>query len=79
MEAIRKIVESSKLLSVMDLPESMRIGRLEIIVMPLIDESKPKESKKSMKGFLKDFADPSLVMKEKGAWERSVIDKYGSF
>ena len=68
MEAIRKIVDSAKLSSVIELPKSMQLGRVEIIVMPLLDEKHSPKSAKSMKGVLKNFANPTLVAQEKDVW-----------
>ena len=34
--------------------------------------------RKSMRGVLAQFADPTLAEKEKGAWESAVVKKYGN-
>ena len=34
--------------------------------------------KKGMRGVLAQYADPELREKEKGAWERALVDKYGN-
>ncbi|RLA65644.1 MAG: hypothetical protein DRQ78_05125 [Epsilonproteobacteria bacterium] len=39
-------------------------------------QSKKKEHKKSLRGALSAYADPSKMKEEKGAWERHVIEKY---
>ena len=76
METIRKIVDSSELSSVIDLPESMQLGRVEIIVMPLLAEKHSKKGVKSMKGILKNFANPNLIMQEKGVWGKMVAVRW---
>jgi hypothetical protein len=30
-----------------------------------------------MRGALAEYADPALIEKEKGAWERAAVDKHG--
>lgn len=34
------------------------------------------KSKKSMRGVLGHFANPALIEKEKGAWERAMVEKH---
>ena len=35
-------------------------------------------TKKDMRGILSKYADPTLAEKEKGAWERAMVEKYGN-
>ena len=37
-----------------------------------------KNQAKSLRGILAQYADPTLAEKEKGAWERAVIEKHGN-
>ena len=51
------------------------------VLITLMDEYvEPAETvqKKGMRGVLAQYADPSLREKEKGAWERAAVEKYGS-
>jgi hypothetical protein len=76
MEAIRKIIDAQHLLTIIDLPEHMKDGRVELIILP-IAESEPRVSAtKSMKGFLREYANPSLAEQEKEAWGRVAADKH---
>ena len=34
--------------------------------------------KKGMRGILSKYANPELKEKEKGAWERATVEKYGN-
>ena len=34
--------------------------------------------KEGMRGILSQYANPSLAEREKGAWERAVVEKYGN-
>ena len=65
MEVFRKTVDSELLLSVLELPESMQHGKVEVVVFPVIQRDMPKYTAKSMKGFLKKYANPALIAKEK--------------
>jgi hypothetical protein len=78
MEAIREIVDADSLMSVISLPENMKNHKVEVIVLPIPGEAPPSPVK-SMKGFLKAYADPSLREKEKEAWGIAVREKYGNF
>ncbi len=51
------------------------------VLITLMDEYvEPAETvqKKGMRGALAQYADPSLREKEKDAWERAAVGKYGS-
>ncbi len=39
-------------------------------------QKKKEEHKKSLRGALSEYADPSKIKEEEGAWERHVIEKY---
>ena len=52
--------------------------RVIITIMDeFVDPVKPVR-KKGMRGALARYANPSLVEKEKGAWERATAEKYGN-
>lgn len=77
MEAARIVIDAERLMSVIPLPESMRQRRVEVIILPLPDNATPRLDR-SMKGFLKDYADAGRTAEERGAWEKAVTEKYGS-
>ena len=52
--------------------------RVIITVMDEYVEPAETVQKKGMRGVLAQYADPSLREKEKGAWERAAVKKYGS-
>ena len=58
------------------LPHELPIGRAKI-ALTIIPEAIvfPSEGKSAF-GCLHQFADPSKITGEKGAWERAVIEKY---
>ena len=39
-------------------------------------KKKKEEHRKSLRGALSEYADPSKIKDEEGAWERHVIEKY---
>ena len=51
--------------------------RVIITVMDEFVESTTTVAKKGIRGILSQYADPSLQKKEKGAWERAAVEKYG--
>ena len=52
--------------------------RVIITVMDEFIEPEKPIRKKGIRGILAQYADPDLVKKEKGAWERLIIEKYGN-
>ena len=82
MEAIRMTMNSTRLATIIDLPIALRDREVEIIVKPAQsasdtkqpDADKPKV--KSIKGILKEYANPALRELEKSAWERAAVEKY---
>ena len=51
------------------------------VIITIMDEYvEPAETvhRKDMRGVLAQYADPTLREKEKGAWERAAVGKYGS-
>ena len=51
--------------------------RVIITIMDDFVDASESSHKKGIRGILSKYADPELSKKEKGAWERSVSDKYG--
>ena len=51
--------------------------RVIITIMDEFIEPEKTVQKKGMRGALAQFADPALAEKEKGAWERAAVEKYG--
>ena len=52
--------------------------RVIITIMDEFVEPVRTIQKKGMRGALARYANPSLAEKEKGAWERAVVEKYGN-
>ena len=52
--------------------------RVIITIMDEFVEPVKAVRKQSMRGVLAQYANPELREKEKGAWERAVVEKYGN-
>jgi len=52
--------------------------RVIITIMDEFVEPVQASTKKDMRGILSRYADPTLAEKEKGAWERAMVEKYGN-
>ena len=49
-----------------------------ITVMDEFVDSSASNTKKGIRGILSQYANPALSAKEKGAWERAAVEKYGN-
>ena len=76
MEVVRKIIRADKLTPIIDLPWASKGLRVEVVVTPLKEISRLKDSEKSLKGYLKAYANPALREKESYAWENNIMEKY---
>jgi len=76
MDYVRQVLDSEKLYNIFDLPHSLRGRMVEIIVLPVQDERASNARLGSAYGCLHKYAEPSLISKEKGAWEQAVMKKY---
>ncbi len=75
MEALRKVVRGADLPSSLELPENFKTKKLEIIIIPLEDDSTGGKVLKKA-GALSEFARPELINSEKTAWEKAMREKY---
>ena len=51
--------------------------RVIVTIMDEFVEPAKGARKKSMRGALAQYADPALAEKEKGAWERAMVEEHG--
>lgn len=51
--------------------------RVIITIMDEFVEPGKTARRKNLRGVLAQYADPALVEREKGAWARAAVDKYG--
>ncbi|MDR2473252.1 MAG: hypothetical protein LBD53_06765 [Tannerella sp.] len=78
MKVVRKIMTAGMLSPIIDLPWASHNAVVEVIILPVSQPSHETESFKSMKGRLKEYANPDLVKLEKSAWANNVEEKYGN-
>jgi len=74
MEAVRTIVNADVLAPFIDLPWQSNNMKVEVFVMPF--KEKRTVRGKSMKGCLKEYANPALWDEEGSAWENHIAEKY---
>jgi len=72
MEAIRKIQTVKNGEVQLQLPKQFWGQEVEIIVLAMRPAATPSMSKKSLRGILKHYANPTLMEKEQSAWFDSV-------
>jgi len=78
MEYIQQTIDSNKLIGLFDLPVSLRSKTVQIIILPMQAETETVSIEKSSFGALSEYASPSLINQEEGAWERAVVEKYAN-
>ena len=78
MEAIKKMQTVKNGQVLLSLPERFWGQEVEIIIMAASPKKQQVSQKKSMRGCLQQYADPSSVEKEKTAWSDAVKEKYGN-
>lgn len=75
MEALRKVVNGIDLTKIIDVPESFKKKKLEVIIIPL-DEEPVNQMELKKPGALNEYARNDLLEKEKDAWEMALREKY---
>ncbi|GHV94885.1 hypothetical protein AGMMS50293_12050 [Spirochaetia bacterium] len=78
MDYVIETIDSENLAGVIELPVSLRNMRVEVTVKPISAETRSNSSDNSAYGCLHQFANPSKIAGEKGAWERAVLKKYAN-
>lgn len=68
MQFVRKIINGSDLISVIDMPNELINKKVKIFVLPIEERPKKAKKKKSIAGFLAKYANPSLMEKEENVW-----------
>jgi hypothetical protein len=76
MDAIRKIVNSDELISVVSIPKSLQNKQVELIILPVDEQPRKRARQTSAYGILKKYSNPDLIASEEGAWESAVQEKY---
>ena len=70
MQVVRKILKGTELKNVIDIPSNLINKKLELLIIPIEeDEQKRKrKNKKSLSGFLAEYANANLISKESDVW-----------
>jgi hypothetical protein len=76
MSFFRKIINSDFLAPIINLPPELKDKKVEIIILPVEEDRKERNAKKSLRGALNKYSDPELLEKEEIAWKMAVTDKY---
>ena len=77
MQAIQGYYDGSKITPLERIIAKPNQRVIITIMDDFIEPIKPVESK-SLRGVLSQYANPALIEKEEGAWERAVVERYGS-
>ena len=70
MEFVRKIVNSTELVNVIDIPKALVNKKVEILVLPIEENKKKTNKKRTATGFLSKYANPKLIEQEEGIWQK---------
>ena len=77
MEAIRHIQTVTNGEIHLQLPQQFWGQAVEIIVLPAFQATEPSSTtKKSLRGCLKSYAKPELIVQEQEAWQAAVSKKH---
>lgn len=68
MDFVRKVVNSTDLINIIDLPNSLINRKVEILIIPIDENKKKSGKKKSLAGFLSKYANSDLIGKEDDVW-----------
>lgn len=68
MDFVRRVVNGTDLINVIDIPNSMVDGKVEILIFPIEGSKKKAKKKKSLAGFLSKYANTKLIEKEDEIW-----------
>jgi len=80
MEIVRTIMRSDLLKPVINLPWANKDLEVEVIVIPRLKETNKKQDVtfNKLKGCLKEYANPAMWEMEQYAWQKNVIEKFGT-
>ena len=79
MNFVRKVANSNILASIIDIPESLRNKKVEILIFPyenVDSEANIDQKPKRARGLLEKYKNKELQDKENSAWPEAVVDKH---
>jgi hypothetical protein len=75
MEYLRETIDSGSLADIFNLPLSLRNRNVEVIILPM-DNDHVALRRKSARGSLHKYANPTLISLEKDAWPSAAGEKH---
>ncbi len=79
MQFIRKIANSDILSGIIEIPNSLKNRKVEILIFPFDDSTEGetlKRKDKSAKGTLTKYRNAELINQESSAWEAAMREKH---
>jgi hypothetical protein len=76
VDCVYQTIDSERLAGIFDLPYSFMGKKLDVIILPAWNEDLLPQKQTSAFGCLREYANPSLIDQEKGAWEKAMVEKY---
>lgn len=79
MTFIRKVANSDILANILDIPESLRNKKVEILIFPyeqMNPEEKEGQNNKKARGLLEKYKNKELQKSENGVWAKAMVDKH---
>ncbi len=68
MEFVRKVVNGTDLINIVEIPKSLVNRKVELLILPIDEKIKTNKEKKSLSGFLSKYANSDLIQKEENVW-----------
>lgn len=78
MNYVSKIIDSSELENIINLPIEYKNRKLEVLVMPVKEENNEYFPNQSLLGILSKYKNTSLIELENSAFSLAIKEKYGN-
>ncbi|MFP4697410.1 MAG: hypothetical protein ACLFMO_01745 [Eubacteriales bacterium] len=78
MEALRQIIDSETLQKIIDIPDSFKNKKLELLILPVEDIYSGEVPTNKARGYLNKYENIELINEEKSAWKKAVQEKHGN-
>ena len=77
MNFVRAVANSDILANIIEIPESLRHKKVEILILPYestIEEENKEQKFKKARGLLEKYKNIELLSQESSAWEKAMVD-----